>query len=92
VDVLAVTGLRFGQWWDPVSILAKAPSSALGPTHHRIQSFPVAFSPGEGRGERLGREADHSSSSHAEVKNERSSATTPLYPFVSACTLRGSLQ
>jgi hypothetical protein len=48
--------------------------TALGPTQPPIQCVPGALSLGV---KRLGREADHSSPSSAEVKNAWSSTSTP---------------
>jgi hypothetical protein len=57
---------------------------ALGPTQPPIQWVP-------GLGEKLlGHEADHSHPSSAEVKNAWSYTSTPLYAFMTWCSVKKS--
>jgi hypothetical protein len=59
--------------------------TALGATQPPIQWVPRALSLGV---KRLGREADHSPPSSAEVKNEWSYTSTPRYIFMAWCLVK----
>jgi hypothetical protein len=56
--------------------------TSLGPTQPPIQWVPGALSLGGGGLKQLGREADHSPPSSAEVKNSWSYTSTPQYVFM----------
>jgi hypothetical protein len=58
---------------------------ALGPTQSPIQWVPGAVSLGV---KRLGREADHSPPSSADVKNAWSYTFTPQYVFMAWCLVK----
>jgi hypothetical protein len=58
---------------------------ALGPTQPPSQWVPGAISSEE---KRLGREADHSPLSGAEIKNAWSCSSTPPYVFTSWCSIK----
>jgi hypothetical protein len=62
-----------------------ASKPALGPTQPPIQWVPGDLSQGV---KRLGREADHTSPSIAEVKNAWSYTSTPLYTSMAWCSVK----
>jgi hypothetical protein len=62
-----------------IFLFTTASRPALGPTQPPIQWVPGALSLGV---KRLGREADHSPPSSAEVKNAWSCTPTPQYVFM----------
>jgi hypothetical protein len=59
--------------------------SALGPSQPHIQRVPGTLPLGV---ERLGREADHSPPSSAEVKNAWNYTSTPQYIFMAWCLVK----
>jgi hypothetical protein len=66
-------------------LLTTVSRTALGPTQPPIQWVTGALSLGV---KRLGREADHSPPSCAEVKNAWSYTSTPQYVFVAWCLVK----
>jgi hypothetical protein len=78
------TGDSWFDYWryQATYLLLKAPRSSLGPTQPHIQWAPGTLFQGM---KRTGREADHSSVSSFEVKNEWSYISTPPHAFM-ACT------
>jgi hypothetical protein len=70
------------RWGLGIFIFTTASRTALGPTQLPIQWVPGALSLGV---KRLGREADHSLPSSAEVKNAWSCTSAPQYVFMAWC-------
>jgi hypothetical protein len=67
------------------SLFAIASRPALEPKEPPMKLVQGSVSPGI---KRLGREADHSSPSSAEVKNRCSYTSTPPYVFVMRCLIK----
>jgi hypothetical protein len=70
-------------------LLTTASRRVLGPTKPPIQWAPSALSLGV---KLPGREADHSSSSSAEVKNAWSYTSTPQCAFLAWCSVKAQAQ
>jgi hypothetical protein len=78
--------LGFDSQWGPgIFLFTSASRRALGPTRPPIQWVPGALSL---EVKRLGREADHSPPSSAEVKNAWSYTFTPQYVFMAWCLVK----
>jgi hypothetical protein len=78
-EKICLTGYgQDGRGWipgkDTIFLFSIASRLTLGPTQPPIQCVPGALSPGV---KRLGREADHSPPSSAEVKNDGAIPTLP---------------
>jgi hypothetical protein len=68
-----------------IFVFTTASRTALGPTQPPIQWVPAVLSLGV---QRLGREAEHSPPSSAEVKNVWSYTSTPQYVFTAWCLVK----
>ena len=78
------TGWTYEKSWfnsGQVHEISKAPTMALGPTQALLQWVQLALSSGIKQPEH---EADHPSSSHAEVNNECSHTFIPPYAFIAS--------
>jgi hypothetical protein len=72
-----------------IFLFATVSRPALGPIRPPIQKVPGALSLGINR---PGREADHSPTSSAEVKNARSYTSTPTSAFMAWCSVKAKGQ